>query len=86
MAKETHRVAVIRKTKHTSTLASAFVRDLDSRDTYSIKFQGTNDVNKFMKEIDKGNVLIVEGHMETSKYGPELSIQSFEILKRKATN
>ena len=38
--KETHRVAVINKKQYTPTLASAFVKDLDSFDTFSIKFQG----------------------------------------------
>lgn len=84
--KETHRVAVLNKKQHTNTLASAFVKDLDSKDTFSIKFQGSTDVNTLMNNIEKGVPLIVEGYMGTSKFGRELAVQSFEYMKKKASN
>jgi len=84
--KQTRRVAILNKKQHTPTLASSFVKDLDSNDKFSIKFQGTTDVNFLISKVEKGNALIVEGYMGENKFGPELTVFSYNFIGKKESN
>lgn len=86
--KETHHVYVKRKQKHSPSLASCYVIDIDSNEEMQIKFQGANDVNVILDKVSPGQTMIVEGvwTINSKLLTPEFAVKSFEVFnKQKAT-
>ncbi len=79
---ETRCVTVLRKTKRTESLADIWAVESGSNKKYSVKFQGRNDVECLMNDINPGTMIIVRGFMGEYMGKPEFNVYSFEISDR----
>jgi hypothetical protein len=79
---ETRCVTVLRKSKRTESLADIWAVENGSNKKYSVKFQGINNVECLMNDINPGTMLIIRGFMGEYKGKPEFNVYSFEINDR----
>jgi hypothetical protein len=79
---ETRCVTVLRKTKRTESLADVWAVENGSNKKYSVKFQGSNNVECLMNDINPGTMLIIRGFMGEYKGKPEFNVYSFEVNDR----